>query len=167
MSDVGFNTTHSPLVEPDMKISLIRLSQRLSSQAIGRQPRAWTLQVQQTHAIKVLVVTHSLGRPKRPLGFYALRGACSRPLLRRRYQASSSLAHWPLSFSITRPKQVRLRCGSRVRFARLRQWNYSHSRLLSYLSNGQPTRYPPFTILDRPGLSWHTKDAEYAKENQP
>ena len=29
MSDVGCNTTHSPLVEPDMKISLIRLSRRL------------------------------------------------------------------------------------------------------------------------------------------
>jgi hypothetical protein len=86
---------------------------------------------------------------------------CSRPLLRRRYQASSSLADWPLSFSVTRPKQVRLRCGSRVCLARLRQWHYSHSRLLSYLSNGQPTRYPPFRILDRPGLSWHSKDAKH------
>src|SRR5262245_22709512 len=38
---------------------------------------------------------------------------CSRPLLRRRFQASSSLADWPLSSSVTRPKQVRLRCGSR------------------------------------------------------
>src|SRR5262245_9131498 len=77
---------------------------------------------------------------------------CSRPLLHRRFQASSSLADWPLLFSVTRPKQVRLRCGSRVRLAGLRQWNYSHSRLLSYLSNGQSTRYPPFRILDRPGF---------------
>src|SRR5262249_39955100 len=92
---------------------------------------------------------------------------CSRPLLRRRFQASSSLADWPLSSSVTRPKQVRLRCGSRVRLARLRQWHYSHSRLLSYLSNGQPTRYPPFRILDRPGLSWHSKDAKGGKDENP
>jgi hypothetical protein len=57
-------------------------------------------------------------------------------------------------FCVTRPKRVRLRCGSRVRLARPRQWNYSHSRLLGYLPNGQSTRYPPFRILDRPGLSW-------------
>ena len=71
-----------------------------------------------------------------------------------------SLADWPLLLCVTRPKRVRLRCGSRVRFARLRQWNYSHSRLRGYLSNGQFTRYPPFRILDRPGLSWRSKDAE-------
>jgi hypothetical protein len=61
---------------------------------------------------------------------------------------------------VTRPKRVRLRCGSRARLARLRQWNYSHSRLLGYLSNGQSTRYPPFRILDRPGLSWHSEEHE-------
>src|SRR5262249_16797124 len=88
------------------------------------------------------------------------------PLLRRRFQASSSLADWPLSSSVTRPKQVRLRCGSRVRLARLRQWHYSHSRLLSYLSNGQPTRYPPFRILDRPGLSWHSKGRQGRRRNK-
>jgi hypothetical protein len=92
-------------------------------------------------------------------------GDCLRPLLHRRYQASSSLADWPLLFSVTRPKQVRLCCGSRVRLARLRQWNYSHSRLLSYLSNGQPTRYPPFRILDRPGLSWHSKGRKESIRN--
>src|SRR6266542_809195 len=27
-------------------------------------------------------------------------------------------------------------------------------RLLGYLPNGQSTRYPPFRILDQPGLSW-------------
>ena len=91
---------------------------------------------------------------------------CSRPLLRRRFQASSSLADWPLLFSVTRPKQVRLRCSSHVRLARLRQRDYSHARLLGYLSNGQPTRYPPFRILDRPGLSWHTKGAKGAKYKQ-
>src|SRR6266496_3416212 len=60
---------------------------------------------------------------------------------------------------VTRPKRVRLRCGSRVRLARPRQWNYSHSRLLGYLPNGQSTRYPPFRILDRPGLSWRFRRA--------
>jgi len=71
-----------------------------------------------------------------------------------------SLADWPLLLCVTRPKRVRLRCGSRVRLARLRQQNYFHSRLLGYLSNGQFTRYPPFRILDRPGLSWHSKGAK-------
>ena len=37
------------------------------------------------------------------------------------------------------------------------QRDFSHSRLLGYLSNGQFTRYPPFRILDRPGLSWRSK----------
>ena len=41
---------------------------------------------------------------------------CSLPLLHRRLQASSSLADWPLPLCVTRPKQVRLRYGSRVRF---------------------------------------------------
>ncbi len=71
-----------------------------------------------------------------------------------------SLADWPLLLCVTRPKRVRLRCGSRVRLARLRQCNYFHSRLLGYLSNGQFTRYPPFRILDRPGLSWRSKGAK-------
>ena len=95
----------------------------------------------------------ALSHPEEP-------GDCSCPLLRRRYQASSSSADWPLLSRVTRPKQVRLRCGSRVRLARLRQWSYSHSRLLGCLSNGQPTRYPPFRILDRPGLSWRTEGHE-------
>src|SRR6266498_885117 len=58
---------------------------------------------------------------------------------------------------------VRLRCGSRVRLARPRQWNYSHSRLLGYLPNGQSTRYPPFRILDRPGLSWRFQRTQRKK----
>ena len=87
-------------------------------------------------------------------------GDCLCPLLRRRFQASSSSADWPLLNCVTRPIWVRLRCGSRVRLARLRQRNYSHPRLLGYLSNGQSTRYPPFRILDRPGLSWRSEDHE-------
>ena len=90
-------------------------------------------------------------------------GDCSCPLLHRRFQASSSSADWPLLSCVTRPKRVRLRCGSRVRLARLRQWNYFHSRLLGYLPNGQSTRYPPFRILDRPGLSWRFRRTRRAR----
>ena len=50
---------------------------------------------------------------------------CSRPLLLRRWQASGSLAPWPLSVSVTRPNRVRLRYGSRVRRTRLRSFDYS------------------------------------------
>ena len=38
---------------------------------------------------------------------------------------------------LTRPNRVHLRYGSRVRLARLRRTNYSVSRSLGYLSNGQ------------------------------
>src|SRR6266545_230257 len=82
-------------------------------------------------------------------------GDCFCPLLHRRFQASSTWVDWPLLlFCVTRPKRVRLRCGSRVRFARLRQRSCPRPRLLGYLPNGQSTRYPPFRILDQPGLSW-------------
>ena len=62
--------------------------------------------------------------------------------------------------------RVRLRYGSRVRLARLRQRNYSRSRLLGSLSNGQFTRYPPFRILDRPGLSWRSQGAKVMGKNR-
>ena len=42
-----------------------------------------------------------------------------------------------LQVPLTRPNRVHLRYGSRVRFARLRRTNYSVSRSLGYLSNGQ------------------------------
>src|SRR5712691_841001 len=61
------HTAHSPLIEPDMKISLIRLLQRLSSQAMRRPPTGFLLQVHQTHAVEVLVVSYSFGWPKGPL----------------------------------------------------------------------------------------------------
>ena len=67
MSDVGDHTAHSPLVEPDMKISLIRLSQRLSSQAMRRALTELALQVHQTHMVEVLVVAYSLGWSEGPL----------------------------------------------------------------------------------------------------
>ena len=91
---------------------------------------------------------------------------CSRPLLHLRLRRiHHSLADWPLLSCVTGPKRVRLRCGSRVRLARLRQWNHSHSRLRGYLSNGQLTRYPPFRILDRPGLSWRSRGRRVRRAN--
>jgi hypothetical protein len=42
-----------------------------------------------------------------------------------------------LQVPLTRPNRVHLRYGSRVRLARLRRTNYSVSRSLGYLSNGQ------------------------------
>jgi len=50
---------------------------------------------------------------------------CTHPLLLRRWQASGSLAPWPLSLCVTRPNRVRLRYGSRVRLTRLRSFDYS------------------------------------------
>ena len=65
MSD-AVSTTHSPLVEPDVRISLIRLSQRLRlGQALATQ--RWALQVHQAHTLEVLVVTDALRGSKRPL----------------------------------------------------------------------------------------------------
>jgi len=91
-------------------------------------------------------------------------GDCLYPLLHRRFQASSSSADWPLLTCVTRPIRVRFyNCGSRVRLTRLRQQNYSRPRLLGYLSNGQLTRYPPFRILDRPGLSWRSEGTKDTK----
>ena len=93
-------------------------------------------------------------------------GDCSYPLLHRRFQASSSSADWPLLSCVTRPIRVCFyNCGSRVRLTRLRQQNYSRPRLLGYLSNGQLTRYPPFRILDRPGLSWRSERHENMGES--
>ena len=50
---------------------------------------------------------------------------CTRPLLLRRWQASASSAEWPPPISVTRPKWVRFRYGSRVRRTRLRTTDYS------------------------------------------
>ena len=58
-------------------------------------------------------------------------GACS--LLPRRYQASSSLADWPPSISVTRPNRVRLRYGSQVCFPGFRQTDYSAPLRFSYM----------------------------------
>ena len=63
-------------------------------------------------------------------------GDCSCPLLHRRFQASSSLADWPLSPLRNEAETGSLRCGSRVRLARLRQRSYPRPRLLGYLPTG-------------------------------
>jgi len=47
--------------------------------------------------------------------------SCIRPLLHCRHWASPILNGWPLSLSLTRPKRIRLRYGSRLRLPRLRQ----------------------------------------------
>ena len=62
---------------------------------------------------------------------------CMHPLLHRRWQASASLADWPLPNSVTRPKRVRLCYGSRVRHTSPRSPDYSRPRWLGYLLNGQ------------------------------
>jgi hypothetical protein len=62
------NTTHSPLVEPDVRISLIRLSQRLRL-SHAQATQRWALQVHQAHTLEVIVVTHSRRRCKRPLAY--------------------------------------------------------------------------------------------------
>jgi hypothetical protein len=94
-------------------------------------------------------------------------GDCSCPLLHRRFQASSSSADWPLLACVTRPKRVCFyNCGSRVRLTRIRQRDHSRPRLLGYLSNGQLTRYPPFRILDRPGLSWRFRRTRSARRKE-
>ena len=61
---------------------------------------------------------------------------CIHPLLLHRWQASASLADWPLALCVTRPNRVRLRYGSRVRLPRLRGVDCSAPRLVGYLLNG-------------------------------
>src|SRR6476619_6909718 len=61
---------------------------------------------------------------------------CSHPLLLRRWQASGSLAPWPLPLCLTRPNRVRLRYGSRVRRTRLRRFDYSSGARLAICSMG-------------------------------
>jgi len=61
---------------------------------------------------------------------------CSHPLLLRRWQASGSLAPWPLPLCVTRPNRVRLRYGSRVRRTRLRRFDYSSGARLAICSMG-------------------------------
>ena len=58
---------------------------------------------------------------------------------------------------LTRPNQVHLRCGSHIRFPRLRRRSCLWTSLVGYVSNEQITRLGHFTQQDRPGLSWRTE----------
>src|SRR5437762_2871178 len=61
-------------------------------------------------------------------------------LLPHEFQASSSLADWPLSLCVTRPNRVHLRYGSQVHLTRLRQKSHPFLRSLGSLLNRQFTR---------------------------
>jgi len=58
--------------------------------------------------------------PGKPIGFFG-------SLLPRWWQASPFLGGWPSCISVTRPKRVRLRYGSRVRRTGLQRRDYSRS----------------------------------------
>jgi len=48
-------TTSSPLVEPDVRVSLIRLSQKRSAETVRRQLHGVRSEVPQAHALVVLI----------------------------------------------------------------------------------------------------------------
>ena len=85
---------------------------------------------------------------------------CSRSLLPHRQRASPNQEGWPSSYCVTRPTRIRLRYGSRVRFAGLRQSDHSNCRLLHYLANEQLPGQPPLRLLDQPGLSWRSRSTQ-------
>ena len=60
-------TTSSPLVEPDVRISLIRLSQKRSAESMRRQLRGVSSEVPQAHALVVLISRDPFRRLKGPL----------------------------------------------------------------------------------------------------
>ena len=54
-------TTSSPLVEPDMKISLIRLSQKRSAESMRRQVHGVSSEVPQAHTLVVRIEADPFG----------------------------------------------------------------------------------------------------------
>jgi hypothetical protein len=60
-------TTSSPLIEPDVRIALIRLSQKRSAESMRRQLHGVSSEVPQAHRLVVLVQTDPLRRLKGPL----------------------------------------------------------------------------------------------------
>ena len=60
-------TTSSPLVEPDVRISLIRLSQKRSAESRRRQLRGVISEVPQAHVLVVLIETDPFRRLEGPL----------------------------------------------------------------------------------------------------
>ena len=60
-------TTSSPLVEPDVRMTLIRLSQKRSVENMRRQLHGVSSQVPQAQALVVLVEADPFGRLEGPL----------------------------------------------------------------------------------------------------
>src|SRR3990172_7603530 len=67
MSGTPRDTTHSPLVEPDMRISRIRLSRSLSPQAFAGSCAVEVSQVHQSELIEELIETHPSRQSEGPL----------------------------------------------------------------------------------------------------
>ena len=60
-------TTSSPLVEPDVRISLIRLSQKRSAESMRRQLHGGSSEVPQAQALVVLISRDPFRQLKGPL----------------------------------------------------------------------------------------------------
>ena len=60
-------TTSSPLVEPDVRITLIRLSEKRSAESMRKQWHGVTSEVPQAHALVVLIEADPFRRLKGPL----------------------------------------------------------------------------------------------------
>jgi hypothetical protein len=65
---------------------------------------------------------------------------------------------------VTRPNQVHLCCGSRLRLRGLRTHGYPSARPVGYMSNWQFTWLTPHSQRDRPGLPWRTKERKGRKD---
>ena len=68
------STTHPPLVEPDLRVSRIRLSRKLSPQAYADscavalfRPLQTGFQIHQTHPFELFVAAHQFRRSEGPL----------------------------------------------------------------------------------------------------
>ena len=61
------------------------------------------------------------------------------------------------TISVTRPKRIRLRCGSHVCFPRLRRYRLSPSAAGRLHVERAITWLGPFTQQERPGFSWRTR----------
>lgn len=78
----------------------------------------------------------------------------------RRWQASPNLAGWPASISVTRPKRVRLRYGSRLGRPGLRRRDRSRRRPVGYQLNEQLAGQPPFMLQETPSFAWRTRSTQ-------
>ena len=96
--------------------------------------------------------------PESPMAAYS-------PLLHHWWQASSQLVKWPLSVLCNEAESVRVRCGSRVCLARLRDGDYSHStrlrgyvdeRVISTVSSFQLTRWTRLCLAHQLNIEQRT-----------